>query len=169
MTANFSSQTCPDALAPLATITSHGPTITWLACKLPFSILCWSIVDEAAVEHLLSHRDWCKPEYRGEAAAHGGMVSHRSGPVLSHLYAKKRKTKIDTFSLMSWFQLTCLKVESGGFWCSAFYRWTKVHDLLIQQRIRKDMLAQAVKESDAMLRYTQFKCHIPCFSWQNMY
>ncbi|XP_049419638.1 7-methylguanosine phosphate-specific 5'-nucleotidase-like isoform X1 [Epinephelus fuscoguttatus] len=30
--------------------------------------------------------------------------------------------------------------------------WTKVHELLIQQRIRKDMLAQAVKESSAMLR-----------------
>ncbi|KAM3592729.1 uncharacterized protein V6R79_024042 [Siganus canaliculatus] len=30
--------------------------------------------------------------------------------------------------------------------------WTKVHDLLIQQRIRKDMLAQAVKESSTMLR-----------------
>ncbi|CAG5905910.1 unnamed protein product, partial [Menidia menidia] len=30
--------------------------------------------------------------------------------------------------------------------------WTKVHDLLIQQRIRKDFLAQAVKESSAMLR-----------------
>ncbi|XP_071776447.2 7-methylguanosine phosphate-specific 5'-nucleotidase-like [Centroberyx gerrardi] len=30
--------------------------------------------------------------------------------------------------------------------------WTKVHELLIQQKIRKDMLAQAVKESSAMLR-----------------
>ncbi|KAM9716914.1 7-methylguanosine phosphate-specific 5'-nucleotidase-like [Menidia menidia] len=30
--------------------------------------------------------------------------------------------------------------------------WTKVHELLIQQRIRKDFLAQAVKESSAMLR-----------------
>ncbi|XP_045924575.1 7-methylguanosine phosphate-specific 5'-nucleotidase-like isoform X2 [Micropterus dolomieu] len=30
--------------------------------------------------------------------------------------------------------------------------WTKVHKLLIQQRIRKDMLARAVKESSAMLR-----------------
>ncbi|XP_034717371.1 7-methylguanosine phosphate-specific 5'-nucleotidase-like isoform X2 [Etheostoma cragini] len=30
--------------------------------------------------------------------------------------------------------------------------WTKVHELLIQQRIRKDMLAQAVRESSAMLR-----------------
>ena len=38
---------------------------------------------------------------------------------------------------------------------SSLYRWTKVHELLIQQRIRKDMLAQAVKESRAMLRYPQ--------------
>ncbi|KAM3859948.1 7-methylguanosine phosphate-specific 5'-nucleotidase-like [Diretmus argenteus] len=30
--------------------------------------------------------------------------------------------------------------------------WTKVHELLIQQKIRKDMLAQTVKESSAMLR-----------------
>ncbi|XP_028423865.1 7-methylguanosine phosphate-specific 5'-nucleotidase isoform X4 [Perca flavescens] len=30
--------------------------------------------------------------------------------------------------------------------------WTKVHKLLISQRIRKDMLAQAVRESSAMLR-----------------
>ncbi|XP_036407329.1 7-methylguanosine phosphate-specific 5'-nucleotidase-like isoform X1 [Megalops cyprinoides] len=30
--------------------------------------------------------------------------------------------------------------------------WTKAHNLLIQQRIRKDLLAQVVKESDAMLR-----------------
>uniref|UniRef100_A0A3P9MLI5 5'-nucleotidase n=1 Tax=Oryzias latipes TaxID=8090 RepID=A0A3P9MLI5_ORYLA len=30
--------------------------------------------------------------------------------------------------------------------------WTKVHELLIEQRIRKDMLAQAVKESRTMLR-----------------
>ncbi|KAM9837205.1 7-methylguanosine phosphate-specific 5'-nucleotidase-like [Aulostomus maculatus] len=30
--------------------------------------------------------------------------------------------------------------------------WTKVHQLLIQQGIRKDMLAQAVKESGSMLR-----------------
>lgn len=37
--------------------------------------------------------------------------------------------------------------------CASLYRWTKVHELLIQQRIRKDLLAQAVKESNAMLRY----------------
>ncbi|KAI1896456.1 hypothetical protein AGOR_G00094980 [Albula goreensis] len=30
--------------------------------------------------------------------------------------------------------------------------WTKAHDLLIQQKIRKDLLAQVVRESDAMLR-----------------
>ncbi|KAK2820440.1 hypothetical protein Q5P01_023399 [Channa striata] len=30
--------------------------------------------------------------------------------------------------------------------------WTKVHELLIQQKIRKDMLAVAVKESSVMLR-----------------
>lgn len=42
--------------------------------------------------------------------------------------------------------------------CAALYRWTKVHELLIQQRIRKDLLAQAVKESSAMLRSTL--CHI---------
>ncbi|XP_026207859.1 7-methylguanosine phosphate-specific 5'-nucleotidase-like [Anabas testudineus] len=36
--------------------------------------------------------------------------------------------------------------------------WTKVHKLLIQQKIRKDMLGMAVKESNAMLRdgYKQF-------------
>uniref|UniRef100_A0A3B4B3T6 5'-nucleotidase n=1 Tax=Periophthalmus magnuspinnatus TaxID=409849 RepID=A0A3B4B3T6_9GOBI len=30
--------------------------------------------------------------------------------------------------------------------------WTKVHELLIEQKIKKDMLAQAVKESRSMLR-----------------
>lgn len=30
--------------------------------------------------------------------------------------------------------------------------WTKVHELLIEQRIRKDLLPQAVRESNAMLR-----------------
>ncbi|TNN47218.1 7-methylguanosine phosphate-specific 5'-nucleotidase [Liparis tanakae] len=30
--------------------------------------------------------------------------------------------------------------------------WTKVHELLIQQKIRKDLLARAVEESSAMLR-----------------
>ncbi|XP_034564488.1 7-methylguanosine phosphate-specific 5'-nucleotidase-like [Notolabrus celidotus] len=40
--------------------------------------------------------------------------------------------------------------------------WTKVHALLIQQRIRKDLLAQAVKESGAMLRdgYKAFFDHL---------
>ena len=41
--------------------------------------------------------------------------------------------------------------------CAALDRWTKVHELLIQQRIRKDMLAQVVKESSAMLRYTELQ------------
>ncbi|MED6244439.1 5'-nucleotidase, cytosolic III [Ataeniobius toweri] len=30
--------------------------------------------------------------------------------------------------------------------------WTKAHDLLVEQKIKKDELAQAVRESDAMLR-----------------
>nr|XP_015818581.2 7-methylguanosine phosphate-specific 5'-nucleotidase [Nothobranchius furzeri] len=40
--------------------------------------------------------------------------------------------------------------------------WTKVHELLIQQRIRKDMLAHAVKESRSMLRdgYRGFFDHL---------
>ncbi|XP_039895000.1 7-methylguanosine phosphate-specific 5'-nucleotidase-like isoform X5 [Simochromis diagramma] len=40
--------------------------------------------------------------------------------------------------------------------------WTKVHELLIQQKIRKDMLARAVKESSAMLRegYKVFFDHL---------
>uniref|UniRef100_A0A3Q3X8L4 Uncharacterized protein n=1 Tax=Mola mola TaxID=94237 RepID=A0A3Q3X8L4_MOLML len=40
--------------------------------------------------------------------------------------------------------------------------WTKVHELLIEQRIRKDLLAQAVKESSAMLRdgYKVFFDHL---------
>uniref|UniRef100_A0A673ANG4 5'-nucleotidase n=1 Tax=Sphaeramia orbicularis TaxID=375764 RepID=A0A673ANG4_9TELE len=40
--------------------------------------------------------------------------------------------------------------------------WTKVHELLIDQRIRKDMLARAVKESSAMLRegYKVFFDHL---------
>ncbi|XP_056152672.1 7-methylguanosine phosphate-specific 5'-nucleotidase-like [Lampris incognitus] len=40
--------------------------------------------------------------------------------------------------------------------------WTKVHELLIQQRIRRDMLPQAVKESGAMLRegYKVFFDHL---------
>lgn len=36
--------------------------------------------------------------------------------------------------------------------CVVLHRWTKVHELLIEQRIRKDMLAQAVRESSTMLR-----------------
>lgn len=40
--------------------------------------------------------------------------------------------------------------------------WTKVHELLIEQRIRKDMLAQAVRESRAILRegYKVFFDHL---------
>lgn len=37
-----------------------------------------------------------------------------------------------------------------------FHRWTKAHDLLIQQAIRKDQLAIMVNESDAMLRWEDF-------------
>lgn len=37
-----------------------------------------------------------------------------------------------------------------------FHRWTKAHDLLIQQAIKKDHLAVMVKESDAMLRWEDF-------------
>lgn len=32
------------------------------------------------------------------------------------------------------------------------FRWTKAHDLLVEQRIRKDQLAEAVRESEARLR-----------------
>ncbi|XP_030649555.1 cytosolic 5'-nucleotidase 3-like [Chanos chanos] len=40
--------------------------------------------------------------------------------------------------------------------------WTKAHDLLVQQQIRKDRLAIVVEESDAMLRdgYRQFFDHL---------
>ncbi|TNN03517.1 hypothetical protein fugu_000546 [Takifugu bimaculatus] len=40
--------------------------------------------------------------------------------------------------------------------------WTQVHELLIEQRIRKDLLAQAVRESRAMLRdgYKVFFDHL---------
>lgn len=37
--------------------------------------------------------------------------------------------------------------------CLPSHRWTKAHDLLVEQKIRKDRLATAVKESDAMLRW----------------
>uniref|UniRef100_A0A8C9ZZG0 5'-nucleotidase, cytosolic IIIB n=1 Tax=Sander lucioperca TaxID=283035 RepID=A0A8C9ZZG0_SANLU len=33
--------------------------------------------------------------------------------------------------------------------------WTKAHELLVQQKIRKDLLAMVVQESDAMLRGLQ--------------
>lgn len=32
------------------------------------------------------------------------------------------------------------------------HRWTKAHDLLVEQRIRKDQLAEAVRGSEARLR-----------------
>lgn len=32
------------------------------------------------------------------------------------------------------------------------HRWTKAHELLVQQEIRKDLLGVAVRESEAMLR-----------------
>lgn len=35
-------------------------------------------------------------------------------------------------------------------------RWTKAHELLVQQEIKKDMLAVAVRESEAMLRSENF-------------
>uniref|UniRef100_A0A1A8HDC0 5'-nucleotidase n=1 Tax=Nothobranchius korthausae TaxID=1143690 RepID=A0A1A8HDC0_9TELE len=40
--------------------------------------------------------------------------------------------------------------------------WTKAHDLLVEQKIRKDQLAEAVRESDAMLRegYLLFFDHL---------
>lgn len=40
--------------------------------------------------------------------------------------------------------------------------WTKVHELLIQQKIRKDLLSQVVRESSAMLRegYKGFFDHL---------
>ncbi|XP_050929650.1 cytosolic 5'-nucleotidase 3 isoform X2 [Lates calcarifer] len=40
--------------------------------------------------------------------------------------------------------------------------WTKAHELLVQQKIRKDMLAMVVRESDAMLRegYQLFFDHL---------
>lgn len=37
--------------------------------------------------------------------------------------------------------------------CVVFgHRWTKAHTLLVQQKIKKDLLAIVVRESDAMLR-----------------
>lgn len=45
-----------------------------------------------------------------------------------------------------------IPVRDDRILCVALHRWTKVHELLIEQRIRKDMLAQAVRESSTMLR-----------------
>lgn len=36
-----------------------------------------------------------------------------------------------------------------------FLRWTKAHELLVQQKIQKELLAVVVQESDAMLRFVQ--------------
>lgn len=41
---------------------------------------------------------------------------------------------------------------------SASRRWTKAHELLVKQEIRKDLLALAVRESDAMLRLEKPAC-----------
>lgn len=52
-----------------------------------------------------------------------------------------------------------MSVECGQGYCAVdlmlvpFHRWTKAHELLIQQAIKKDHLATMVKESDAMLRW----------------
>lgn len=35
---------------------------------------------------------------------------------------------------------------------SLSHRWTKAHDLLVEQKIKKEELAAAVHQSDAMLR-----------------
>ncbi|KAM4623457.1 7-methylguanosine phosphate-specific 5'-nucleotidase-like [Polymixia lowei] len=45
--------------------------------------------------------------------------------------------------------------------------WTKVHELLIQQKIRKDLLPQAVKESSAMLR-EGYKVFFSCLAEQDV-
>lgn len=45
--------------------------------------------------------------------------------------------------------------------------WTKVHDLLIQQRIRKDMLAHAVRDSSAMLR-EGYRAFFDCLAEQSV-
>lgn len=38
------------------------------------------------------------------------------------------------------------------------YRWTKAHELLVQQKIHKSDIAQIVRESEAMLRYRLGGC-----------
>ncbi|XP_026180348.1 cytosolic 5'-nucleotidase 3 isoform X1 [Mastacembelus armatus] len=45
--------------------------------------------------------------------------------------------------------------------------WTKAHELLVEQKIRKDLLATAVRESDAMLR-EGFKRFFDCLNQQNI-
>lgn len=57
-------------------------------------------------------------------------------------------------------QLKILRVDvvllfSSVFWEVFMYlchRWTKAHDLLVEQKVRKDQLAEAVHESEARLR-----------------
>lgn len=36
--------------------------------------------------------------------------------------------------------------------CLYVIRWTRAHELLVQQKIRKDLLAMTVRESEAKLR-----------------
>lgn len=67
------------------------------------------------------------------------------------------KKKKECFQLLQLQFLTGMKILH--LLCAALHRWTKVHELLIEQRIRKDMLSQAVKESSAMLRYA------PCLNF----
>ncbi|XP_054622879.1 7-methylguanosine phosphate-specific 5'-nucleotidase-like [Dunckerocampus dactyliophorus] len=45
--------------------------------------------------------------------------------------------------------------------------WTKVHQLLVEQKIRKDRLAQAVRESSSMLR-DGYKIFFDCLANQNI-
>lgn len=46
-------------------------------------------------------------------------------------------------------QLICFMARSSP-------RWTIAHELLVKQQIRKDRLAMAVDESEAMLRWDSF-------------
>ncbi|XP_061822660.1 7-methylguanosine phosphate-specific 5'-nucleotidase-like isoform X1 [Nerophis lumbriciformis] len=45
--------------------------------------------------------------------------------------------------------------------------WTKVHQLLVEQKIRKDLLAQAVRESSSMLR-DGYKVFFDCLADENI-
>lgn len=53
---------------------------------------------------------------------------------------------------LSCLNLFCKKKKSAAF---VPHRWTKAHDLLVEQKIRKDLLAEAVSESEVMLRWVQ--------------